>query len=506
MFLDLQVGNLAEPISGRSWDRATIGREVACRIARFQRHGLARGDRVFLLFGNRLEFFAELLAIWRLGACAVPIDARLTPFEVTTLAGAASPRQAVVDDATDPAVLDALGSLGVQVIQTAETGTTQAAAGLSRLDDDALILFTSGSTGAPKGVVHTHRSLRARWMALREQLGTEVFARTLCMLPTHFGHGLICNCLFPWLSGQDLFITPPFRPDIIMRLGALVDQHRISFMSSVPSVWRMALKLSRRPQAGTLQRVHVGSAPLSAHVWEQIRGWTGTRQVCNAYGITETGSWVAGLANADVPAEDGLVGEGWGAVIKVLRTAETTAPLDASAECAANESGYVWLNTPALMKGYFQRDDLTTNAVIDGWFFTGDIGVLNERGQLLLRGRERDEINKGGMKIYPADIDAVVERFAQAGDVCAFALDDDIYGQIVGMAVVLNDQQDSTVRALHAWMQRHLAEPKMPARWWSVAEIPRTSRGKINREAVKAACMGQPSLDLVRIVSAGTRA
>ena len=503
MFLDLHVGNLAEPLSGRVWDQAAITREVGLRVARFQRHGLTRGDRVFLPFGNRLEFFAELLAVWQLGGCAVPIDARLTPFEVTTLVGAAHPRMAVVDDATDAAVIRALAEVAVPTVSTLETGDVEARAGLSRLDDDALILFTSGSTGAPKGVVHTHRSLRARWVALRDALGATDFERTLCMLPTHFGHGLICNCLFPWLSGQDLFITPPFRPDILMRLGKILDENRITFMSSVPSIWKVALKLAKRPQAGSLRRVHVGSAPLSAAIWEDIRAWTGTRQVCNAYGITETGSWVVGLANADVDAEDGLVGEGWGAVVKVLRTAETNAPLTADAECAVGESGYVWLNTPALMKGYFQRDDLTTAAVIDGWFFTGDIGILNTRGQLVLKGRERDEINKGGMKIYPADVDAVVERFALASDVCTFALDDDVYGQIVGIAVVLADASDTTVRALHAWMAGHLAEPKMPSRWWVVDEVPRTSRGKINREAVKTACAGRPALDLVRILSTG---
>jgi acyl-CoA synthetase (AMP-forming)/AMP-acid ligase II len=99
--------------------------------------------------------------------------------------------------------------------------------------------------------VHTHRSLRARWIGLRQALDVESFRRTLCLLPTHFGHGLICNCLFPWLSGCDLFVTPPFQPDLLMRLGSLVDEHRITFLSSVPSMWRVALKLARPPRALT---------------------------------------------------------------------------------------------------------------------------------------------------------------------------------------------------------------------------------------------------------------
>ncbi len=503
MYLDLNLGRLAEPVSGRSWDRTQILDQVGRRVARLQQKGLARGDRVFLTFGNRLEFFAELLAIWKLGACAVPVDARLTAFEVTTLAAAASPRLAVVDEKTDRSIVQALEEAQVSVVEAQDIGEATAEAGLSRLDDDALILFTSGSTGAPKGVVHTHRSLRARWMGLRDQLGTDAFARTLCLLPTHFGHGLICNCLFPWLSGQDLFITPPFAPDIIMRLGTIIDEHRITFMSSVPAVWKLALKMARPPQGGTLQRVHVGSAPLSAHVWAGIRKWTGTQQVCNAYGITETGSWVAGLVDAGCEPEDGLIGTGWGAVVKVLRNGDTDAPLRPEDECAPGESGYVWLNTPALMQGYFQRDDLTARAVRDGWFLTGDIGCIDERGRLVLRGRERDEINKGGMKIYPADVDAVAERFEAVADVCTFALDDEIYGQSVAMAVVLNKADDEAVRGLHGWMRGHLAEHKMPVRWWIVETIPRTSRGKISRDAVKAACTATPPIDLARILAAG---
>src|SRR6185369_12820605 len=110
------------------------------------------------------------------------------------------------------------------------------------------------------------------------------------------------------------------------------------------------------------------------------------------------------------------------------------------------------------------------------------------------------EINKGGAKIYPADVDAVVEQFPAASDVCTFALDDPLYGQNVGLAVVLSDRSDATLRSLHAWMKERLAEPKMPVRWFVVDEIPRTSRGKVNRELVREACAAVVPVDLGHIL------
>ena len=186
----------------------------------------------------------------------------------------------------------------------------------------------------------------------------------------------------------------------------------------------------------------------------------------------------------------------------MLKTDDTTQPLIPELECATGESGYVWLNTPALMKGYFRRDDLTAKAVVDGWFMTGDIGCLDDAGRLFLRGRERDEINKGGMKIYPSDIDAVVERFAAPADVCAFALDDPIYGQAVGMAVVLNDTKDETIRGLHGWMKSQLAEHKMPSRWWAIgrhsAHVARQDQPRRRQGRLRKTARARPAVDPCR--------
>ncbi len=502
--MNARTGSLHEPLSGRSWDSVTIEREIRRRIVHYAAHGVSPGDRVFLHNGNTLEFFADLLGLWHLGACAVPVDARLTAFEVETIAQAFEPRAAVWHDPPAGELGQRLAALGTAVLESpagAPSALDVPAVPESALalDAPALILLTSGTTGQPKGVVHTHRSLAARWTGLSQSLDRAPFRRTLCLLPTHFGHGLICNCLFPWLLGHDLFVLPPFRPEVLVHLGRIVDEQRITFLSSVPSVWRVALKTAAPPATRSLVWVFCGSAPLSAALWNDVRAWTGGAKVTNAYGITETGSWVAGSAMLDVAPADGLIGEPWGASIRVLREPIDGSPAVADG-CAAGEAGPVWIRTPALMHGYYRRSDLTREAVRDGWFHTGDVGVLDERGFLFLRGRAREEINKGGMKVYPADIDAVVERLAGVRDVCTFAYEDDVLGEDIGIAVVLDRPTDALLVELHVWSSKHLAQHQLPRRWYLVDEIPRSSRGKVNRAAVARACAGLTPLRLRELV------
>ncbi len=511
MILDLGVGDLCEPLTGRTWTGRTIPHRRERRANYYRRQGVGPADPVLIHFGNTLEFFADLLALWRLGACVVPIDSRLTPFEVETLAQAAGARFSIWREQPEPSLARSLTGLGVRMLQSPDDAgddhhdmaSPWPPVALS-LDADALVLFTSGTTGRPKGVVHTHRSLRARWTSLRVTPGLHGFERTLCVLPTHFGHGLICNALFPWLSGQDLFVLPPFRADVILRLGAVLDEHRITCMSSVPALWRLALKTAPRPRARSLERVFCGSAPLSASLWESIRDWTGAREVLNVYGITEVGSWLAGTTMPDYVPEDGLIGEAWGGVVAILKSGDTSTPAEHREACGPGEAGYVWVKTPALMRGYLGRDDLPAQAVSDGWFTTGDIGVIDERGRLYLRGREREEINMGGTKVYPGDIDAVLERFGETLDVCTFGYADRVSGEEVGVALVLRTTHAEALRHLYAWARRHLALHQLPRRWYLLDAIPRTSRGQVDRAAVAERCATLKPLDLRRLRGSAT--
>lgn len=502
MFTATSLGPLTDALTGRHWDAASVADRHRARVRHYQRRGVRRGDRVFLGHGNTLEFFVDLAALWSLGACAVPLDARFTAFEVETLVRAARPRFAIWNGTPETATARVLASLDVQVVDAAEAGAggdsapdDVPAVPAFAPDDDALILFTSGTTGAPKGVVHTHRTLGARWSALRAAFELEPMRRTLCLLPTHFGHGLICNALHPWLAGQHLFITPPFRAEILASLGALLDEHRITFLSSVPTVWRLARRLATPPSARTVERVFCGSAPLSATLWASVREWTGATDVWNAYGITETGSWLAGTSMKDFAAEDGLVGVPWGGEFALLAN-EVDDPAPHSERVPQGEDGHLWVRTPALMRGYLDRQDLTDAVVRHGWFRTGDVGRINEHGWLRLTGRVLEAINKGGMKVYPGDVDGVAERFADAMDVCTFAVDDALLGENIGIAVVLRDGNAAALPALHEWMARHLARHQMPVRWWVLDEIPRTSRGKVNRGHVAKTCAALPPATL----------
>lgn len=435
-----KTGSLLEYSTGAEIEGGDLRRAVAVRARELRAQGISEGKRILLTQGNTIPFFIDLLALWELRACAVPVDPSSPATELRAIAA------------------------HCETAEAPESG-------------EALILYTSGTSGGtPKAVVHSFDSVAARLDALAEAIPVGDLGVSACLLPTHFGHGLLGNSLFPLLNGQRLVLLPAFSFDSVTVLNEVVDLRSVTFFSTVPAVWEILSRFSvPAPLSRTLRRVHCASAPFSPESHRFARQWSGRAQVTNVYGLTEVGSWTAGTVDDAIP-EEGLVGKPWGAEVRA-------GTLEAPSE--------VLLKTKAIMCKYLGNPSLTAQALdSEGWFHTGDVGYVDVSGQLRLLGRSGDVINQAGMKIYPEEIEAVIRSLDGVRDVCVFAVPHDVAGETVAAAVVFEPgYAEHSLDALDARCRERLRRSKVPSRWFALEEIPRSVRGKVIRDEIRRLCL-----------------
>jgi acyl-CoA synthetase (AMP-forming)/AMP-acid ligase II len=234
--------------------------------------------------------------------------------------------------------------------------------------------------------------------------------------------------------------------------------------------------MAQKPKARSLKRVHVGSAPLSADLWQQIATWCDA-PTWNCYGITETANWIGG-AMWCAGTSDAFVGRPWGGTFAIR----------AEGGPVAEGEGEVLYRGPAVMAGYLDRAEATRDVLQEGWYATGDTGVLHN-GELTLSGRQKEEINRAGIKVQPADVDRIIEAHASVAECCCFGAPDPIAGETVAAAVVAEPGQTPDSDVLRAFCADHLRPHAIPEKWFIVEAIPRTPRGKVSRAAVAEALL-----------------
>lgn len=503
MTFDADIGSLIEPISGRRADPAELRLRVAERAEDLEAAGIGRGSAVFVHFGNCIDFYVEILALWRIGASAAPIDPRLTAHEVRQCALVARPQAAVWLAAPPDDVASVLSELGASILVLESRSGSRARAAArpdAELDQSlpAILLFTSGTTGQPKAVVHTHGALRARWRRKREALGTAAFERTMCVVPTQYSFGLGVT-LFPWLNGGTLLLLPPFRQDVLVKLGELCDEHSATCVAAVPAVWRIVTRLARPPSAGRLRIATSGTSPLPTALRQAVARWA-QAPAADIYGMTETG-WIAASIDGDGGSSEAdalsgtCVGRPLGLEVAILPQPPDTPVLDFGARCQAGERGHVYVRTDSLMQGYLDRPVESAAVLRGGWFCTGDLGSLDAQGRLHLHGRHKEMINVGGSKLYPQDLDALLLSHPAVQDACTFAVDDPLLGESAAVALVIAPQDEALVASVLSFVVERLAEHQIPRRWHLVEAVGRTARGKLDRAATARACAGRRPLD-----------
>jgi long-chain acyl-CoA synthetase len=465
---------------GASLTYAELDRAVSAFAALLRERGASPGDRLLLANCNTPEFFIALFGAIRAGMIAMPIDL-LSPRELKGVIEHGAPRAVVVDERSAPV----FGPLGLPRVALRPIGDlplaetwAPARAGSSPGPEVAVISYTSGTTGTPKGVMHGHAGIQQKVASIKEWFGLDENDRALCFLPTHFGHGLIACCLSALNYGGTIVLTRPFDVELLPRLFGLVERYRITTFSLVPTMARLLLRHAERnppPQTPSLRFVTCASAPLHAEETEAFEARFGV-PLLNCYGITEGGTWSA-MTPRDGTRDRKSVGTQAGCRIRAVGSDAEPLP--------AGEIGDLQIAGPSVMLGYYQDEAATTAALRDGWLFTGDLGSVDARGRVFLAGRRKELIIRAGANIYPAEIEAVLLGHPKVAEAYVLGIDHPILGEVVGACIVCKPGATLTAKELLDHCREKLAQYKWPQEVRFVEAVTKTSRGKVNKAGLK---------------------
>lgn len=445
-------GSLALEFEGRSWSYAALNASVSEWQRLLLGRGVTEGDRVAVLSPNRPELVFLIHALARIGATLVPLNARLTAVELAPLVERAAPKLVLADEAISNRLPSALSFSELQSetrpTSSAETNVVKAVV--------RCILFTSGTTGVPKGAELTTENFVANARATAENLGAEPTQRWLGCLPLFHVGGIALVTRAAQLGGA-VILQRAFEA----RASAeLIARHRITHASLVPTALRRMMTLTEFDPR-SLKAILIGGGPVPRELLHEARARG--LPCLETYGLTEAASQVA---TERLERPNGLV---------ALESTRVQI-VDADKQpVAAGVVGEIAVRGPTVMRGYFGQPPITD------WLYTGDIGELDATGRLTVHARRTDLIVTGGENVYPAEIEAAISAHPQVTDVAVTSLDDPEWGQTV-VAVFTGSTDGQT---LEAHCRARLAGFKVPRRFHSVDAIPRNANGKVDRIALR---------------------
>jgi acyl-CoA synthetase (AMP-forming)/AMP-acid ligase II len=457
--------------------RALTNARLLERVRAARRHldelGVGAGDVVALKLRNGVEFVVLLFACWRLGATVTPVNPSLTEAEVARQLDACSARLLVVEDgvrASDRVATLAVGNLyakgpdwdGPPVVDPSTL---------------ALLIFTSGTTGVPKGVMLDHANLDAMAEMGRRALRVGPGDRCLLILPLFHVNGIVVSVLMPLLAGASVAIAERFDPNTFFDA---VEQHRPTFFSAVPTIYTLlaALPDDVRPDTSSVRFGICGAAPASAELLRRFETRYGFPLV-EGYGLSEA-TCASTINPVTGPRRPGTVGIAFpGQQIRIID--------QAGAEVATGMDGQVTIAGPNVMRGYLGRPDETARVIVDGWLHTGDIGRLDADGYLTLVGRSKDMIIRGGENIYPKEIEDVLTSDPTVLEAAVIGVPDDKWGETVAAYVQPRPGHTINPEALQDLCARNLAGYKRPTTVTVLDAIPKNAVGKTDKAPLRAA-------------------
>jgi long-chain acyl-CoA synthetase len=464
---------------GELWERS------ARAAAMLGRQGVGRGDRVAIQLPNVPAFADFYFGVLRLGAVVVPVNPLLRAAESAYTLQDAEARVLV---AWHESELPDAGPGQVEVIPIVEpfggdvldlyAGDGDGAVpgdGAVEVDPEetAVILYTSGTTGRPKGAELTHRNLGLNTRAVVRHLGIEADDVLLGTLPLFHSFGQTCTLNASLAVGARLALLTRFDATAAVEL---IDREGVTILMGVPTMLAgIATAAAGHGPFPGLRIAASGGAPLPREQAENFERVTGVA-VLDTWGLSETSP--AATLNRPGAIRPGSVGRPIDGV-EVRAMGEENEPLP------AGETGQLAIRGHNVMKGYWRRPEATAAAITpDGWFLTGDLGRVDEDGFVYVVGRLKDMIIRGGLNIYPREVEEVLHRHPAVGEAAVVGVPDERLGEEVGAAVVLAPGASAEPEELRDWLRERVAPFKYPRQVWLLEELPKGPTGKILKREI----------------------
>ena len=460
--------------------------------------GVGRGDRVALLSANHPAYLEALFAAGLLGAILVPLNARLTTPEVAYALTDSGAMVLIHSAALADVAIAAAAEAGVATRMVVDGDpdpdavgyeTSIAAASTDRIDlavthdDPCFIMYTSGTTGNPKGVVLNHGTVT--FAVLNPILDLDLRSDEVALVVAPLFHTAALNFIsLPiLLKGGTVVIEEGFEPGRVLRVIA---ERNVTYGFGVPT---MLDAMSSHPDwasadLSSIRRWIVAAAPVpprTLHTYTE-RGIA----LCQGYGLTETGPGALVLTPSHTARKLGSAG-----VPHFFTDVRVVGP-DGD-ETAPGERGEIQIQGSNVMAGYWNRPDATAAAFTDdGWFRSGDVGVRDDEGYITIVDRLKDMIISGGENIYPAEVEAVILSMPGVVACGVFGVPDDKWGEVGCAAITLDDGATLTYEQLAAFLGERLARYKIPKSMVLLEEIPRNATGKIRKDRLRSMFSGAP--------------
>lgn len=484
-------------------DERVTYRELSLRIEAFaaylRRRGVQRGDRVALLMHNRISFTVAYFGILHAGATVVPLSFLSVGREVAYVledseAAALVAWTTYADHAQQG--FDAVDSCHTLIVVDESDGPLTIVNGPpvdpdDRCDiaatspsDSAVILYTSGTTGQPKGAELTHFNMYSNAQISNERLlSTPTRLQNvgpgntlLSVLPLFHSFGQTCNQNSAMLGGATLTYMEKFEPEEALRV---MDRDRVTLFSGVPTMYFQLLGVpdTERYDISSLKYCFSGGAAMPLQVMRDFEARYGVK-ILEGYGLSET-SPVATFSRPHKVYKEGSIGEPiYGCEVKVFDNDQN--------ECPVGEVGEIVIRGYNVMKGYYRRPEATAEALRSGWFHSGDMGKQDEDGYFFIVDRKKDMIIRGGFNVYPREVEEVLYSHPAVKEAAVVGVPDDEYGEEIKAYVALKNPDELSEDDLLEFCRENLGATKYPRHYEILPELPKGSTGKILRKELRA--------------------